>query len=221
MHGRLVVSSPLLCPSPVPFDQAHQVDLLGDLLLNKNSPVQVEWLTSDIFPTQFRAHESYTVNITLYEFNLESGEYQENTVLEENVRNSGRASVSLLTVRTNQMSTVVPMALRVSTNIDGNITFGIWSFATFMYLDDVAKMSTNLRWACSKWYLAELEDVQSRTNHSKPCPAAEGHMRLPGSGFTEVREAAGAATSVHHKSFLNFFYQGATTCYRSVGVSSK
>ena len=217
----LIASTLLSCPSSVPFDQAHQVDLVGDLLWDSQEQIQVQWSTSELLPTQFHEHRSYEVNITLYEFDLERGEYQERTLLANNVANTGRTTVHVPMLRTNPLSPVVPMALKVSTNIGGAATFGMWSPVAFIYLGDVAKMSTNLRWACSKWYLAELEDVHSKANHSRPCPPVESHMLLPGSGFTEVREAADAATNQHYKSFLTFFYRGARKCYRSVEVSSR
>ena len=204
-------------PHAVPFDQAHQVDLKGDLLWNRRNPVQVQWLTSELLPTQFHGHRSYTVNITLYRLDFESGEYQENALLARNVPNTGKATVSLPS--TEHISTVVPVTLKISTSTGENITFAIWSSVAFFYSGNVDDMSTNLRWACSKWYLSD--DLQSKANLSRPCPAVESHMSLPGSGFTEVREAADAATNLHYKSFLAFFYRGASSCYRSVEVSLK
>ena len=214
-----ITTTSILFHPLVPFNRAHQVDLVGDLLWQSEQPRQVQWVTSEVLPTEFHAHRSYKVNITMYEFDLETGEYRERALLTSNLDNIGRATVSLPVLRKDQASPVVPMAIQVSTNIGGDAFFGIWSPVAFIYLGDADDMSTNLRWACSQWYLAELEeDVLTRNNLSRPCPPVQSHMLLPGSGFTEIKEAADAATSLHYKSFLSFFYQGASKCYHSVEV---
>ena len=167
--------------------------------------VVLTWLPNDVFPLE--DPESYTVDITLFCFNVASPPTSKvlPMMLASNISNSGSAELIMpnidivFDVGVVSFQVTVSLNSQLCLNMPVACTAGIW--APFSYFI----VSAILRAACEIWCASQPEGIGERLLGAVlPCPP------------TMMQAVADANFEMENPFIARFFHPGAASCFREV-----
>ena len=212
------------------------------LLLPGTTTMRLTWDPQMILPVQDPS--SYSVNVELYRFNLDTGGWIKFTDLARNVPNSGTLdSVTVPPIIDNQsggrsQTDVHAVAIRVvvgeastapskrqtDTSLLGMLRPlrpllipSIWTGISYYYAPQFFEQrpSDDLRSLCDAWSRRQLPDIGNTiVERLPPCPCTEAQARSPNSGFVEDRLSSSIGITSFDDHWRTFFHPRTTSCFR-------
>ena len=233
---------PLISLLTVPFQRAFEANVISEEPVFENgSTVSVYWSPQSIFP--LLDQRSYTIDITLREFDMKSKEWKTLATLASDLPNNGEARVTIpeLPVVVNYEDALTPAVVEVGVSsasmtdtkrsLFSNILPRIGRFGlrilklTPMLV--IKKLITQAaqRVACETWSHTQADNIGKQINHRlPPCPCTAEHASTQNSGFMEERLSSIVKvvdqvqdffdTTIVDDAFRNYFHPGAASCFR-------
>ena len=195
----------------MPSPQANQVNYLNrNILFESGSRVELTWTTTDVFSVE--EQHAYSIDIALYGLIRQgnAASWTEISQLVTNMSNTGRANVTLPTLRVyhnNSAYLAIAFQVRFSQALSPtlvnqsydllSVPAGIWSRESYYSYEGGASRERCVAWA--SFTQARLTE-RLQIDNLPPCPCNLDQAKAPNSGFHRV----------HHEEFFN---PGAAVCY--------
>ena len=226
----------------MPYEKAFEVFVESEEpVFETGTIVTVYWSPQTIFP--IADPQTYRVDITIREFDTNTGEWNTLATLESDLPNNGEAKVTipeLPTVETLEDS-IKPVVIEVgvsSTSMTdtkrgllSNVLSKIGQFglrilrqAPMRIIKRLIRQSAQ-RLVCEAWALTQSDNIGTQINNRlPPCPCTADRARAPNSGFREERLSSVVKvigrvqeffdTTIIDDAFRNYFHRGTASCYR-------
>ena len=211
-------------------------------VLQNGSVVGVFWFPSTILPIA-KDPESYTIDITLRQQDLHSGEWTELTTLASNLTNNGSARIAIPELEFDDDNVFHPVIIEVGVssvsttnsrqrrNTFSNILTKIGEFGLRVLKQAPMRIIKKLirqaaqRIACDIWANTGSKNIgQEINNRLPPCPCTSTLASEPTSGFKEEKLSSIFTTAGRVQNFLGitiiddafrqYFHPGTARCYR-------
>ena len=181
-----------------------------EAVLQNGSLVKVFWSPTTILPFEKLDPDSYTVDITLREQDVQSGEWKELATLASNITNNGSATVTILVPEfvDDNGDMLHPLIIEVGVSSDSmtiprqkwglfsNILTKIGQFglrilkqAPVRFIQMLIRQAAYVqRNACEVWANTGSSNIGPEINSRlPPCPCTSSLAREPNSGFKEEK----------------------------------
>ena len=228
--------------STVPFQRAFEASVKSEEpVFETGTTVSVYWSPQSIFP--LLDQRSYTIDITLREFDMDSKEWMTLATLASDLPNSGEARVTIpeLPVVENYEDALTPAVVEVGVSsasmtdtkrsLFSNILSRIGQFGLRILKQTPMRIAKKLirqaaqHVACETWSLTQTDNIGNQINDRlPPCPCTAEHASTPNSGFKEERLSSIVKvvdqvqdffdTTIVDDGFRNYFHPGAASCFR-------
>lgn len=215
------------------METAYQVNVFpattpsSSLAITGGSTVTLAWNPNHILPQV--DPETFRVDVLLYTFNLDSGLWEEHSVLADNIPNLGS---EMLTVPSGISASVNPIAMQVATSLHPSTRFdtdglyrkvfrsqqrvGIWS-SEYYYINP----EMDSRRLCRDWNEEEGDNVfQSLMDGSIPCAPTLPQARLLTSGLSEIVLKSAHGNTLFSTQWMGTFHHGASQCFKQTTLDS-
>lgn len=224
----------------VNMETAHRVDVTPSpsstsslpLALTGDTTATLTWNPQHIFPQVNPELEPFNVDVLLYTFNVDSAQWEEHSILADNIGNDGS---EVVTIPSGVTSDVLPIAIQVATSLNPSTRFdreglyrelfrsqqrvGIWSSEYYYINPDVAGMGG--RELCQDWNQQEGTGVPtSLVSGSTPCAPTLAQARLASSGLSEIMLRSVYGNSLFSEQWTSTFHSGSTRCFRQATLDS-
>ena len=197
------------------------MDVLNDdFLFSSGDNLHLSWDVESIFP--LLDSSTYSVDVLLYEYDVNSENWKELSVLTTNIANSGEADVVLGSYSIS--ADAVPIALQVlvthsiSTTdlhqslITANLRAGKWT-AQFYYSQQQLDFRGFI--LCGAWYSLEPADIgEQLLDRVPPCPPTQTQANLPNSGVEPESYLSFFGNTLYRSQWMNFFHPHTAICYK-------
>ena len=223
----------------MPYEKAFEVYVESEEpVFESGTTVRVYWSSRSIFP--LADLDSYTVDITLRELDIDSGEWKTLATLASDLPNNGEANITIPELPTveNYEDSLSPVVVEVGVSTAsmaskkrglsgilsklGRLGIRILKQAPMRI---VQRINTAKRIACEIWALTQPDNIGQQTNDRlPPCPCTSDRAAGPNSGFKEERlssivKVVGSVqnffdTTIIDDGFRRYFHPGTANCYR-------
>ena len=228
----------------VPFDKAFEVFIESEEpILESGNVIVVQWSPESVF--SLLDVSTYTVDITLREFDVVTNTWSVVATLASEIPNNGLAILTMppLLVVNNYNGSLVPVVIEVGLNSNStlfNATNSISNVLSMLnqYGQKITRQSpmrmlkklyeqSIQRLRCEAWASLQPINIGDELNNIlPPCPCTEDRARSPNSGFIQesylslfkVFDSCGTETTDH--AFIEYFHPGAASCFRQSVTNS-
>ena len=209
-----------------------------DLMFTPETSIRIQWSPESIFPADILGYDMYTVDIELFELNVNTRQWEMIHRLSSNIENSGSAEVTVPDLsRPTSEDPVSPVVIGVglssaasrSTILEKLLQRGLKTlkYAPIRYLIKNALS----RVACEAWSSTQPENIGDEIKQRlPPCPTRMNVVKAPNSGFREERLSSTVnfvgtiqdyfGTTVIDDAFRTYFHPNTDKCFRQT-VTSK
>ena len=226
----------------MPYEKAFEVFVESEEpVFETGTIVTVYWSPQSIFP--LADAESYTVDITMREFDANTGEWNTLATLASDIANNGETKVTIPELPTveNMENSTNPVVVEVGVSstsmtdtkrgLFSSVLSKVGRFGLRILKQAPMRILRRLifgiaqRLACEAWALTQPDNIGTQINNRlPPCPCTADRAGAPNSGFREERLSSVVKvigrvqnyfdTTIVDDAFRNFFHPGAASCYR-------
>ena len=225
----------------MPYEKAFEVYVESEEpVFESGTTVRVYWSSRSIFP--LADLDSYTVDITLRELDIDSGEWKTLATLVSDLPNNGEADITIPELPTveNYEDSLNPVVVEVGVSTAsmastkrglsgilaklGRLGMRILKQAPMRIIRKLVQNGAQ-RLACETWALTQPDNIGQQINDRlPPCPCTVERAAAPNSGFKEERLSSIVRvvgnvqnffdTTIIDDAFRHYFHPRTASCYR-------